>query len=830
MISDLIQTSALNSAVYNELSSDGVSPRPHWASFVDTLGEVGSQELARRWSRAERRIRENGITYNIYTDPRGSARPWKIDALPLLISSEEWRFIEAGIIQRAELLSMLLHDLYGPRRVLASGDLPAALVFGNPAYLRPLACASVPEASHLHLLAVDLARSPDGHWWVLADRTQAPSGAGYALENRTIVSDVLPDLFRTCNVLRLAPFFREQRAALLRLAENDDPRIVLLTPGPFNETYFEHSYLSRYLGITLVQGADLTVRDRRVYLKTVEGLQPVDVILRRVDDSFCDPLELRGDSVLGISGLVDAIWAGNVKVANSLGSGAIETAGIMPFLPHLCENLLGETLKLPSVATWWCGQNYALDWVLNNLDRVVVKPAFPSRAMEPLFGADLAKSEKQKLSNQLRARPQDFVAQEQVALSTAPVWDKGQVSSRSLVLRTYVLNTGSGWIAMPGGLVRVAGAESSIVSMQLGGHSKDAWVLSSQPSDTFSMLRPRNQPIDIHRGGADMPSRVADDLFWLGRYAERSECIARHLRCMIQHVRSANQIELSCLLQLHSCLDTHFSTLPYDRPITSIDLENEIISLMTDDKRPDSLASSLDEVRRIGERVRERLSTDMMRLLGQLTESAQVEEYMLFVEHSALLTGCLELLAAFSGLERENVTRGTGWLFLSLGRRLERAIFSTRQLHELSGSLDGENWPLLNYLLEVADSSMTYRSRYFTTLQTVAVLDVLMADETNPRSLDFQLNHLEDLYGKLPRHAPGDLRAMHNAVAVLRSFNLQALYSPTSESDSAGSGAEERSRLKRSLKEMTVLLSSWSDNLAAHYFDHARTSAISIGE
>src|SRR5271157_6253983 len=413
---------------------------------MESLRELGTDELGRRWARAERRIRENGITYNIYSDPLGVDRAWKIDIVPLLIPADEWRFIEAGILQRAQLLNLLLQDLYGSQDLVAQGRFPAALLYANPAFLRPLVGVPVPAHSYLHMLAVDLARSRDGQWWVLADRTQAPSGSGYALENRTIVSDVLPDLFRTSNVLRLAPFFRAQRDALISLAQCDNPRIVLLTPGPYNETYFEHSYIAKYLGFTLVEGADLTVRDRSVYLKTVVGLERVDVILRRVDDSFCDPLELRGESLLGVPGLVDAIVAGNVRVANALGSGVIETAAIMPFLPGLCRHLLGEKLKLPSVATWWCGQSYALDWVLDHLDSVVVKPAFPSLGMEPVFGAELAAREKQELADRLRARPYEYVAQEQVALSTAPIWDRGRLASRSLVLRTYVLNTDNGWV------------------------------------------------------------------------------------------------------------------------------------------------------------------------------------------------------------------------------------------------------------------------------------------------------------------------------------------------------------------------------------------------
>jgi uncharacterized circularly permuted ATP-grasp superfamily protein/uncharacterized alpha-E superfamily protein len=831
MTVDLIQTPLRYGDAYDELSADGVTPRPHWAHLMESLQAIGPEELGRRWARAERRIRENGITYNVYGDPLGASRAWQIDIIPLLIPADEWRYIEAGIIQRAQLLNLLLEDLYGTQNLVAHGHFPAALLYANPAFLRPLVGVRVPAHSYLHMLAVDLARSPDGQWWVLADRTQAPSGSGYALENRTIVSDVLPDLFRTSNVLRLAPFFRAQREALTNFSQRDNPRIVLLTPGPLNETYFEHSYIARYLGFTLVQGADLTVRRRRVYLKTVDGLEKVDVILRRVDDSFCDPLELRGDSLLGVPGLVDAIVAGNVKMANALGSGLIETAAIMPFLPGLSGHLLGEKLKLPSVATWWCGQTYALDWVLDHLDSVVVKPAFPSSGMEPVFGAELPHAEKGKFAEQLRARAHEYVAQEQVALSTAPVWDNGRLNSRSVVLRTYVLNTGSGWIAIPGGLVRVAEAEGSVVSMQRGGHSKDAWVLWDSPVDTFSMLRPRNEPVELRRVSRVVPSSVADNAFWLGRYVERAENIARILRAMIPRVRRAEEAELLCLVRLHKCLGSRHSKLPKakHRQPTSGELEQEMTSLLTDAKRPDSLACTLTEVSRIGGNIRERLSADMMFLLGQLRDKIQIGHGTAFLEYPALLTDCLELLSAFSGMERENINRGLGWLFMTIGRRLERAIYLTRQLREITTPLAEEDWSLLECLLEVADSSMTYRARYYTTLQPLAVLDVLMADETNPRSLDFQLSHLADLYQKLPRHVPVDLQSMRSALALLRSFDLRKLKYPLPGA-AAANVSDGLSRLATFLRELEGLLPSWSNNLSSRYFSHARTLPITIGQ
>ena len=827
MTGDLYQSPFRYGRTYEESSEDGVVPRPHWAHLMESLRAIGPEELGHRWARAERRIRDNGITYNIYGDPLGANRPWQTDLVPLLIPVAEWRALEAGVIQRARLLSLLLEDLYGPQTLLTEGRFPAPLLYANPAFLRPMVGVSVPPQSYLHMLAIDLARSPDGRWWVLADRTQAPSGSGYALENRLIVADLLPELFRSSNVLRLAPFFRAQRDALARLAGREDPRIALLTPGPHNETYFEHSYLAKYLNITLVEGADLTVRNRCVYLKTVGGLERVDVILRRIDDDFCDPLELRSDSLLGVSGLVDAVVAGNVQVANALGSGLIESAAIMPFLPGLARHLLGEELKLPSVATWWCGQPQALDWVLQHLDSVVIKPAFPKLGMEPVFGSELPEAQQRQLLDRLKERPHEYVAQEQVALSTAPVWENASLHSRSVVLRTYVLNTGTDWVAIPGGLVRVAEANGSVVSMQRGGHSKDAWVLSDAPVDTFSMLRSRDEPLELRRISRVVPSRVADNTFWLGRYVERAENIARTLRSMVPRVQRAQEPELGSLLRLHACLASRNSKLGKRKRPTFPALEKELLSLLTDNKRGDSLPSILGEVARTGGNVRERLSADMMLLINRLRDTVETERRLPLPEYAAQLTDCLALLSAFSGLERENINRGSGWLFLSIGRRLERANFLVRQLREVTRPLAAENWTYLDYLLEVADSSMTYRQRYYTTLQPLAVLDVLMADETNPRSLDFQLEHLVELYGKLPRQQSTDLQAMQEALATLRRVNLQEMSFPTA--GQASSRKDPFRLLDRSLAELEFLLPSWSNHLSVQYFSHARTLPVSVG-
>ena len=463
-------------AVWDELVTESGEIRPHWQFLIDRLAPFDPAEIGELRDEASRLLRQNGVTYTIYGEAQGAERPWPLDLIPLVIPDHEWRAIEAGALQRARLLNAILADVYGPQRLLREGFLPPGLLFADPSYLRP--CCGIEPASglYLHLCAIDLGRSPDGGWWVLADRAQSPSGAGYALENRSIVGRVLSDCLVDGAVEPVADFFAALRDGLLshapKLAERESrsPRLVLLTPGSYNETYFEHAYLARQLGITLVEGADLTVRDCRVFLKTLSALEPVDIILRRLDDDFCDPLELRQDSSLGIAGLVEASRAGSVTIANALGSGLIEAMALKAFLPRLSRTLLGEALTLPDVASWWCGGSDECRYVVDHLDRLVIKPAFPALGREPVFGADLAPKDREALAQRILSRPLEYVGQERVELSSVPVWENGRLVPRPLVLRVFVAATADGFAVMPGGLTRTSPATGSpIVSMQRGG-------------------------------------------------------------------------------------------------------------------------------------------------------------------------------------------------------------------------------------------------------------------------------------------------------------------------------------------------------------------------
>ncbi len=483
---------------YHELLDRQGGVRPHWQRLFRQLERSSPEQLRQRQALVERQIQENGVTYNVYADPKGTDRPWALDLLPNLLSAAEWQPIAAGVAQRARLLNALLADLYGDQRLLAEGLLPSELVFGHPNFLWPALGIRPPGGIFLHSYAVDLARDADGRWQVLADRTQAPSGAGYALENRQIVSRALPELYRDLRVQHLAGYFRTLQETLASQAAGDGetPLVVLLTPGRFNETYFEHLYLARQLGFPLVEGHDLTVRDATLYLKTLGGLKRVHAVLRRLDDDFCDPLELRTDSALGIPGLLEAVRQGGVLVANALGSGVLESPGLLGFLPQACRRLLGEELALPSLDTRWCGEPQALEAILAALPDLVIKPAFPGQRCEPLFGHALDSAGLASLGERLRERPQAYVAQRLAQLSQAPVWRDGKagvgLQSRAIGMRVFAVAASDGryWV-MPGGLTRVASAaDAEVVSMQRGGASKDTWVLAERAVGG-EPLRPR---------------------------------------------------------------------------------------------------------------------------------------------------------------------------------------------------------------------------------------------------------------------------------------------------------------------------------------------------
>ena len=810
---------------FDELVDSEGQVRPHWRSLIASLDQLAPEELAARHDNTRRVIREHGATYNVYSDGDSLGRPWSLDLLPLLIPVHEWRRIESGLIQRSHLLNLILSDLYGPQKLVKEGLLHPALVFGNSGFLRP--CHGIRPALNQFLLihGVDLARAADGSWWVLADRTQAPSGAGYTLENRLVLSRMFPDEFRENHVQRLAAFFQTARDTLRELAPSGpaNPNIVLLTPGPFNETYSEQVFLARYLGFALVEGGDLTVRDRRVWLKTLEGLRPVDVILRRVDDTFCDPLELRGDSSLGVPGLVEAARAGNVTVANAFGSGAVEIPALMAFLPALCRHLLNEELRLPSLATWWCGQAPALDYVQQHLPDLVIQRAFAPTGTEPISGSSLDDPSRAALLEKISRAPFDFVAQEKMPLSTAPVWARKQLEPRPVILRAFACATASGFVVMPGGLTRFSNStDQASVSMQKGGASKDTWVLADGPVSQLTLLKAAPHIVRLERGAIEVTSRVGDNLFWLGRYSERLEDLVRVLRCLLLRLTgeagAEDTSEVSALVNLLVTLDL----LPqkFRDPYRLSGVEREIYQLIYQTHRLGTVREVAGRLRNLAFVLRDRFSVDTWNILGRIQVSARARPGRADAgEALAQLNALIADLAAFSGMEMENMTRGHGWRLLDLGRRLERGI-NVVTLLQAALTLNSHGVAALDPVLEITDSVMTYRRRYFAEPQWPGVLDLLLADDSNPRSLAFQADALAEHASHLPRDtAPNGFEGPTSQIAALRDL----LHKHDWQAFANSPRKELEQNAAQLLNRCGSCLRAVSDSITHLYFSHAET-------
>ena len=816
-----------NPAFYDEMMTASGEIRPHWRGLVDMLNRMGGDGLSVRWQEGRRLIHDNGVTYNVYGDPQSNERPWPLDPVPFVLDSAEWAKIEAAIIQRAVLLNLMLADIYGPQKLMRERSYPPELVFQHPGFLRPCCGAPVPNDIYIHSYAADIARSPDGHWWVLADRTQAPSGAGYALENRLVSGRVMPDLFRAENVRRLAQFFQSYRETLRALApKRENPRVVLLTPGPYNETYFEQAFLARYLGYTLVEGADLTVRDNHVFMKTLGGLLPVDVIVRRQDDSYCDPLELRPDSMLGVAGLVQAVWAGNVAVANALGSGLLESSAPAAFLPVLAKHILGEELKMPNIASWWCGDSEPRKWVAEHLTNLVIKPATPNLDFEPIFGSKLSMRERDALLARIQANPEAYIAQEQVSLSTVPVARDGVLHSRHLVLRVFAVASGDSYVVMPGGLSRItASLDSLVVSMQHGGGSKDTWVTADAAPPAFSLLRKSTVPLGVSRATFDLPSRMADNLYWLGRYLERFESGVRAIRAVLPRLyQDTDPISGAALSVCGEVLAAQgfFGKAEETRTKRRAQLtEGEVLALIADREDKHSLRSGVGEIRRVAWLLRDRISGDAWRVLKHLDQQftgTPPPEPLRVSWAQDLLDRTVISLSAFSGLATEDMTRGHGWRFLDMGRRLERAIQTLKLIRNGLGYEDVPSDPEMATVLEIADSTLTYRSRYLNSMQLDLVLDLLLLDEGNPRSAAFQISKLRKHVDRLPESHPasGHPKEARLSLSMLTSIQL-AEAAELAHPDEDGSLPE----LDRFTAQLVADLMALSDTLARVYFTHA---------
>jgi len=823
---------------FDEFAAADGTPRSAWSHLVDGL-EQAAEDLGSARREVARLLEDDNVTY---TPSPASSRsiaddvddgvegppatleqpqPWRLDPLPLVLHDREWATLEAGVVQRAELLDAVLADLYGARRLLSRGQLPPSVVLDHEEYLRPVVGAENVVDQRLFMTAADLGRDASGAWKVISDRTQAPSGAGYAMQNRRVVSRVLPEVYHAAHLHRLTPFFQAMRVALVESAPRtvEDPRVVVLSPGTRSETAFDQAFVASLLGYPLLEGSDLLVREGRVWMRVLGRLEQVDVILRRVDSTWMDALELRGGSRLGVTGLLECVRQGTVSVVNTIGSGVLENPALLPFLPELCERLLGEPLRLPSVDTWWCGEPEGRAYVLSHLDELVVRTVNRGYGRSVVGGA-LTREQRERLVARIEDDPHRFVGQEVLPLSSAPAATGGPEGAglvrRSVVLRSFAVRSGSSYTAMLGGLARTndehADGRGVLVTAPGGGVAKDVWVVSSEPVLTARSAAARTRAeegsaIVPGASSAAMVPRVLSDLYWFGRYAERAEDLLR----MVLASRTVS-IETDVDVRPGQALDvllqgiTHVSTtypgftaLPDDLRARRGAVMPELRSLLLDRRRPGSVAQSLEALAASAQGVRDQLSEDVWMVLADVDRAlhalrAQPQDRGRHLAEAGerVLSGLL----ALAGIATENMVRDPGWLMLDTGRGLERAL---QVLSLLRATLVDSYGPdvddaVLEAALTSSESIVTFRRRYRGRSGVPAVLELLVVDASNPRSVAYQLQRMVNDLRAIPNTSPTarPIRLLDRLVETVRAADPAALGAVSPPAEDAPPGAPAR--------------------------------------
>ncbi len=825
---------------YDEMFTPEMEVKPHWNQLFNGLKDLGEEGLKTRQKDIDWLLSENGVTYNVYNDPKGLHRPWNLNVVPCLLHESEWKTVSEGLKQRAELLNLVLKDIYGDRKLIKEGIVPSEIIYGHRGFLRQCAGINYSTDKLLSMYAADISRGTDGRLWVVNDRAEAPSGMGYALENRSTTSRILPEMFSKMNVKRLSGFFQEFNQMLLDASpENkENTNIVILTPGSHNETYFEHAYLASFLGYPLVQGNDLVVRDGFLWMKSLKGLKQVDVVLRRVDDVFIDPLELREDSHLGVAGLLDVVRRNNVAIINPVGSGVIENPGLIPFMPAIAEYFLKEELLLPQIASWWCGQEKERNFVLNNISNLVIKRIDRTNRESIHFGEFLSSEEKEKLKLEINKRPYRFVAQEKISFSTTPNLANGKFEPRNMVARAFSIATKDGYSVMPGGLVRVARDRNTFrVSNQRGGTSKDFWILEDTPSvETKAQYLNLNTSISVS-GLNDLPSLTAENLYWAGRYVGRTLVNARFLRMVLKQmvlVQDNNEKPDSLKLQLLYKAVTQLSgTYPgfckknkkgeyaMDNPY------EEILSVILDKDRAGSLAHTISMFSNSYYSIRNLWSSDMWRVfenIQKIWKNFEEDSDRSINKMIKVLNQLITRLIAFMGLIEESIMVQQGLLLYFIGLQLEQSILTITKCRSLLTIKYDEQveYELLEYLLVSHESLNIYRYSYRSYIKIEHVIDLLLFDLEYPRSLTFMFSRIKKDIAKLPHsntinHLIDYQKYIFEGFSKLRLACAEDLVKTKSEQDLL------RKDLDDLFEHLSTLLFKTSQSISKTYFDHTNT-------
>ncbi|MDD5336135.1 MAG: circularly permuted type 2 ATP-grasp protein [Rhodoferax sp.] len=820
---------------------------PAWAQFFDTLPDPGPLELNRRWASLGSQLGDNGAAYNVYTGQGGSQRPWPLGLFPLLIEPDSWQQIESGVLQRVRLLEQVMADTYGPQQLLARGLLPPALVQGHPGYLRAMHGVKPVGGNYLHIAAFDLARGPDGHWSVLAQRCQAPSGLGYLLENRRAIAAQFPQAFQALQVQHLTGTYQALVESLRKMSPaGADPHLALLTPGPHNESYFEHTYLARQLGLTLVEGCDLMVRDQRLYLKTIKGLVPVHGLLKRLDDEYLDPLELRADSMLGVPGLLQVIRAGNLLLANAPGAAFLESPALAAFLPALSRHLLDQELKLPALASWWCGERPAMEQALPRLRDSTLQSTYPGPPLHASFdsvpGWSLSAQELGEWAGRISRHGEDYTVQAYAPLSQMPTWQAaagdsgGQMVARPVMLRVFALSDGAqSWRVLPGGLARLTGAATRSASMQDGGSSADVWALTHGEVDNDALQPPDPTPAGLTQRNGLVTSRAAENLFWLGRYSERTENAVGLARLTLAGLHGEAQSSLPLLTWFGQMALANTLVLPdvptaaQARPV----FERSLISGLANWEGATSVGYDLRALKMTGFKVRERLSQEHWHLLLRAEEElfARGSELATCSSQEALqmLENTRQQMAAIAGAQTVHMPRDDGWHLLSVGRQIERLGFLASSL--LSGLQTGAVLTTGGFeaMLALFDSSLAFHAQYRQSRDLAALIDCLVLDHDNPRSLAWVAQTLRALLAELAGSEPGQPGALSRQVPDPATWRLAPLCETRPDSGAVFKEPDHFPTLNGLLLQCAATARQLSDEIGRSYFSLTGEAERSVG-
>ena len=820
---------------YDEVLKSNMSINPNWEKLLNNLIQMGTEAISAKQNEINWLMDENGVTYNVYNDPKGMNRSWDLNIVPFLIHQNEWTNIEKGITQRAELLNLILKDIYGGRELIKNGIIPQEVIYAHRGFLRQCDQIQYKTAKNLLIYSADLARGPDGRMWVVNDRTQAPSGMGYALENRYSTSRVLPNIYKDINVKQPSQFFYEFNQMLINCApqNKNNPNIVILTPGPLNETYFEHAYMASFLGYPLVTGNDLVVRNGKLWMKTLKQLKQVDVVLKRVDDVFMDPLELKEDSYLGVAGLLDVIREQKVTIVNPIGSGVLENSGLIPFMNTICNYFLKEDLILPQIASWWCGQEKECQYVLNNIKDLVVKRIDRSNREYIFFCEFLDANAIKKLKKDILASPYKFVAQEKISFSTAPDFTEGTLEPRKVMCRTFAIAKQDSYTVMPGGLVRVAAErENLFVSNQRGGVSKDFWIVTDEPQTNIQNYSWDSSCRIYISNINDLPSNTAENLYWSGRYLGRALVTARYLRMVLNRMNqiqyNSRKSESESLIYLFQSITNITSTFPGfvgegSEELLKNPLE-EIISLLMDEKRIGSFAQTMSSFNNSYYSLRSLWSKDMWRVFDGIKKQWRKfkEDHNYSVtELSKLLDRIITRLIAFMGLIEESILVNQGLLLYFIGLQTEQAMMNIAKCRSLLVFNYDENlqYEILESLLTSHESLNIYRYSYRSYLSLENVINLILLDTEYAKSLNYQIKRIKKDVDNLPNTELENTVSICKEKIALANSKMESL--KIENLIKINHDNTLRENLDDALSELSDLLHETSLAISDTYFNHS---------